>query len=297
MILPARPPSFGAKARRRGWGMANIACARRAVLRGLLGCAALGWRPEAGLARSPARRQQRAMRPPEKPRVRYRPMVVIDPGHGGIDPGAIGAHDVYEKTIAYATARDLERDLVATGRFRVALTRGADEFVPLRERVARARALDADLFLSVHADVLPNAAMRGLSVFTLSAKASDREAAALAENENNDVVDGVRFSREPRVIGEILADLTRDHTDNQSIELARDIVAALGHQVTLLDTPRRAADFAVLTAPDIPSALVELGCLSNPAEERLLQQPWYQRRLARGLAQAIEAYFKTRRCG
>lgn len=222
-------------------------------------------------------------------------MIVLDPGHGGIDPGAVGPGGVYEKTIAYATARDLERDLVATGRFRTSLTRGDDEFVPLRERVARARALHADLFLSLHADALPNVAMRGLSVFTLSARASDREAAALAESENADVVNGVHFSREPPVIGEILADLTRDQTDNQSVVLARDIVAALGHRVVLLERPQRAADFAVLTAPDIPSALVELGCLSNPTEERLLQQPSYQRRLARGLAQAIEAFFKSRR--
>ncbi|MGH7116289.1 MAG: N-acetylmuramoyl-L-alanine amidase family protein [Stellaceae bacterium] len=277
--------------------MRNIACARRAVLRLLVGCAALGSQSPTALAQPPGRGMRWAKPPPEKPPPPRRPMVVLDPGHGGIDPGAVGAGGVYEKTIAFATARDLARDLVATGRFRVALTRGPDEFVPLRERVARARALHADLFLSVHADMLPNAAMRGLSVFTLSAKASDREAAALAESENRDMVNGVRFSREPRVIGEILADLTRDHTDNQSIELARDIVAALGHDVTLLDNPRRAADFAVLTAPAIPSALVELGCLSNPAEERMLQQPQYQRRLARGLAQAIETYFETRRPG
>ncbi|HEY3912814.1 MAG TPA: N-acetylmuramoyl-L-alanine amidase [Stellaceae bacterium] len=277
--------------------MANIGCARRTVLRLLLGCAAFGLPASAGATHPPGRGPLWARLPAERRRLRYRPMIVVDPGHGGIDPGAIGAGDVYEKIITYATARQLMRDLVATGRFRAALTRGADEFVPLRERVARAGALHADLFLSVHADALPNAAMRGLSVFTLSAEASDREAAALAESENRDVVHGVHFSREPRVIGEILAELTRDQTDNQSIELAGDIVAALGHQVMLLENPQRAADFAVLTAPDIPSALVELGCLSNPAEEKLLLQPQYQRRLARGLTQAIEAYFAARRRG
>lgn len=224
-------------------------------------------------------------------------MVVLDPGHGGIDPGAIGADGVYEKTIVYATARFLARDLAATGRFRVALTRGRDEFVPLRERVARARALHADLFLAIHADALPDPAMRGLSVFTLSALASDRDAAALAESENRDVVDRVRLWLEPREVGDVLMALARRQTDNASIGFARDVVAILGRRVALLDNPQRSADFVVLTAPDIPSALVELGCLSNPAEERLLQQPGYQQRLAHGLARAIETYFTIHRPG
>jgi N-acetylmuramoyl-L-alanine amidase len=269
-----------------GVGMRNILCARRAVLRLLLGYAATGLTVAAVRAQPPVRGRPR-LRP------RYLPMIVIDPGHGGIDPGAIGASGVDEKNIVYATASDLLRRLTATRRFRVALTRGADEFVPLRERVARARALHADLFMSIHADALPNTAMRGLSVFTLSAKASDREAAALADSENRDVVDGVKLARQPREVGDILIDLARRQTDNLSLSLAGDVVTALGRDVVLLERPQRSADFAVLTAPDIPSVLVELGCLSNPAEERLLQQPAYQQRLARGLAQAIEAYFTT----
>ncbi len=268
--------------------MPDLACARRAVLRGLAGCAAIGWGAEAVLAQPPGR---------GKPRLRYQPVIVLDPGHGGIDPGAIGAGGVFERDIVFATAMALSRQLLVTRRFRVALTRGLDEFVPLRERVARARALHADLFLSIHADALPNAAMRGLSVFTLSATASDREAAALADSENRDAVGGVRLSREPREVGDILIDLARRRTDNLSIDFARDVVAALGHEVVLLDNPQRSADFAVLTAADTPSALVELGCLSNPAEEHLLRQPAYQQRLARGLAHAIEAYFTTHRPG
>ncbi len=261
--------------------MRDVARGRRRVLRLLL-CGAIGWRSEAALAQPPGR---------ARPRLRRVPIVVLDPGHGGIDPGAIGASGAYEKDIVLATARDLARLLLATHRFRVALTRDGDEFIPLRQRVALARTLGADLFLAIHADALPDAAMRGLSVFTLSAQASDREAAALAISENRDVVDGVNLSRQPRVVGNILADLARRQTDNLSIALAHDVVAALGHEVTLLEHPQRSADFAVLTAPDIPSALVELGCLSNPAEERLLQQRSYQQRLARGLAHAIEAYF------
>ncbi len=224
-------------------------------------------------------------------------MVVIDPGHGGIDPGAVGAGGVYEKYITFAVASRLVRLLRATRGFRAALTRAADEYVPLRERVARARGLRADLFLSVHADALPNTAMRGLSVFTLSATASDREAADLADSENRDVVAGVRLSRQPREVGSILIALARRRTDNLSLELAHDVVSSLGREVKLLENPQRSAGFVVLTAPDIPSALVELGCLSNPIEERLLQQPSYQQGLARGLAKAIEAYFRSAAVG
>ncbi len=279
--------------------MRNITGARRPVLRALAACAAMGW-VSATVSAQPPGRALWDQPPPEKPRAPYlpmvfRPMVVLDPGHGGIDPGAIGADGVYEKTIVYATARDLERDLVATRRFRVALTRGPDEFVPLRERVARARAWHADLFLAIHADALPNPAMRGLSVFTRSATASDRDAAALAESENRDVVDRVRLWLEPPEIGDVLMDLARRQTDNSSIGFARDLVAALGPRVALLDHPQRSAAFVVLTAPDIPSVLVELGCLSNPAEERLLEQPLYQQRLARGLARAVETYFTIHR--
>lgn len=268
-----------------GWGMRNIALARRTVLGLVAGCALAVFAAGAPSAQPRGRGRQQP---------RYLPMVVIDPGHGGIDPGAIGVGGVYEKNITYATATDLDRLLSAPRRFRVALTRRPDEYVPLRERVARARVLHADLFLSIHADALPNTAMRGLSVFTLSATASDREAAALADSENRDVVAGVPLWRQPREVGAILIDLVRRQTDNQSLELAHDIVGSLGREVELLENPQRSAGFVVLTAPDIPSALVELGCLSNPVEERLLQLPSYRRRLARGLARAIEYYFRSR---
>jgi N-acetylmuramoyl-L-alanine amidase len=268
--------------------MRNIACARRTVLRLVAGCAATASMVDAARAQPAGRGQN-----PEQRRSRpgHLPMVVIDPGHGGIDPGAIGAGGVDEKYITYATATDLARLLKATRSFRVRLTRGPDEYVPLRERVARARALRADLFVSIHADALPDSAMRGLSVFTLSATASDREAAVLADSENRDIVGGVRLSRQPREVGAILIDLARRQTDNLSLALARDIVGSLGREVELLENPQRSAGFVVLTAPDIPSALVELGCLSNPVEERLLQRPSYRRRLAHGLADAIKAYF------
>jgi N-acetylmuramoyl-L-alanine amidase len=229
---------------------------------------------------------QRKPNPPLPHRV-----IVIDPGHGGIDPGAIGTDGVYEKNIVFPTAVALARLLAATHRFRVFLTRRQDEFVRLPERVARARARHADLFLSLHADALPDRTRRGLSVFTLSAAASDRDAAALAQSENRDVLDGVNLRRQSHDVGRVLLDLARRQTDNQSLALGRAVVAALGREVALLEHPQRSAGFVVLTAPDIPSVLVELGCLSNPVEVRLLQQATYRERLARALAQAVEAYF------
>jgi N-acetylmuramoyl-L-alanine amidase len=222
------------------------------------------------------------------------PTVVIDPGHGGSDPGAVSPNGIYEKDIVLATSWDFARELAATRHYRVVLTRSIDEFIPLRDRVARARAWRADLFLSIHADALPDEKIRGLSVFTLSARASDREAAALAVSENKaDLVGGVSLARQSREVGDVLIDLTRRRAGNLSIVLAHDIVGQLAREVVLLDHPQRYADFAVLTAPDIPSVLVELGCLSNPSEERLLQQHVYQRKLARGLARAVEAYFSA----
>ena len=186
----------------------------------------------------------------------------------------------------------IARQLAATRRFRVVLTRSVDEFIPLRVRVARARAGRADLFLSIHADALPDTEMRGLSVFTLSAQASDREAAALAIRENRaDLVEGINLSRQAPEVGSILMDLARRQTSNLSILLARNVVDLLAREVMLLDHPQRSADFAVLTAPDIPSVLVELGCLSNAQEGSLLQQRVYQQKLARGLVRAVEGYF------
>jgi N-acetylmuramoyl-L-alanine amidase len=265
--------------------MRELDCGRRKVLRLLAFGAAIGWDLDEALAQPAARGAVP---------VRRLPTVVIDPGHGGVDPGATSPHGVHEKDIVLPTASEFARQLAATRRYRVVLTRSADEFIPLRDRVARARAWKADLFVSIHADALPDADIRGLSVFTLSAQASDREAAALAISENRaDFMGGINLSREPREVGNILIDLERRQTGNLSIALARKLVDQLAREAMLLDHPQRSADFAVLTAPDIPSALVELGCLSNPQEERLLQQRAYQQKLARGLVRAVEAYFSA----
>jgi N-acetylmuramoyl-L-alanine amidase len=252
--------------------MRDIRCVRRSVLRGLAFCAFLGWRVD------PVSAQPAARGAPPARRIQT---VVIDPGHGGVDPGAISPNGVYEKDIVLPTAWEFARQLAVRRNFRVVLTRSIDEFLPLRERVARARAWKADLFLSIHADALP-----------------DREAAAFAVSENRaDLVGGVNLSREPREVGNILLDLTRRQTSNLSVALARSVVTQLGREVALLDRPQRSADFAVLTAPDIPSVLVEIGCLSNPAEERLLQQRAYQQKLVRGLVRSIEGYFAAHALG
>jgi len=220
------------------------------------------------------------------------PIIAIDPGHGGIDPGAISPTGLYEKDITLDTALSVARLVNATGRFGAVLTRHGDVYVSLRERIVRARAHHADLLLSIHVDTLPDSALRGLSVYTLSAAASDREAAALAARENRDnFIPGLKLSRRPVEIGDILADLARRRTSNRSLAFAHLLVEQMARVVPLLERPQRAAGFTVLTAPDIPSVLVELGCLSNADDGRLLEQDAYRVRLARGLLDAIEAYF------
>jgi N-acetylmuramoyl-L-alanine amidase len=223
---------------------------------------------------------------------RPKPLIMLDPGHGGVDPGCISADGVYEKDITLATALALAHDLEAAGRYRVKLTRSDDEYVPLGERVARARAAGADVMLSIHADALPDEHLRGASVFTLSEQASDLAAAALAARENRaDFVAGIDLSRHAPEVSNILFDLARRETNNQSIRLARDLVAELGRRVRLLNHSHRSAGFAVLKAPDIPSALVEIGCLSNREEEALLKSLPYQRKLTQGLMQSLNDFF------
>jgi N-acetylmuramoyl-L-alanine amidase len=224
---------------------------------------------------------------PQRPRV-----VAIDPGHGGADPGAISSRGVYEKRVTLAVAFELAHQLARTNGSRPVLTRSRDVFVALRERVARARAAHADVMLSLHADTLPDPGLRGLLVFTLSERASDREVEALARRENGvDRIGGIDLSRHTREIGGVLIDLERRQTGNRSLALAASVAREMGRDVPLIEKPLRSAGFIVLTAPDIPSVLVELGCLSNPDEEKLLSQPAHQKRLAAGLVRALADYW------
>jgi N-acetylmuramoyl-L-alanine amidase len=259
---------------------------RRTLLRLMAGAGlAIG----GAVAVSPAFAQSQLARTARKPH-----LIILDPGHGGIDPGCIGCTGVYEKDIALATAKEVARQLEATRRYRVRMTRTDDEFIELQDRVAFARAEGGDLFLSIHADALPEPGVRGASVFTLSEKASDKEAAELAARENKaDLIAGIDLSRHEPVVSEILFDLARRQTNNLSIRLARDLVSELGREVRLLNNSHRSAGFVVLKAPDIPSALVELGCLSNREEDGLLQRAAYQHKLATGLVRSINDYFDS----
>lgn len=217
--------------------------------------------------------------------------VVVDAGHGGVDPGCIGRTGTYEKDIVLDTALRFARGLEATKRYKVSLSRHTDDFVTLEDRVIRARNINADLFISVHADALPERSERGASVFTLSEKASDKEAAMVAERENkSDLVAGVKYTADPQV-NEILFDLARRQTNNLSLQLAQKLVVELGRHVRLLNHTHRSAAFVVLKAPDIPSALVETGCLSNAAEERDLRNGKYRQMVSGALLSSVNAYF------
>jgi len=221
-----------------------------------------------------------------------KPVIVLDPGHGGVDPGAIGVNGVYEKHITLAMARQLKARLDQTGRYTVVLTRDRDIFIPLRERVAIARRAHGDLFISLHADSNPNRSTRGLSIYTLSEKASDKEAAQLADKENKaDIISGMDFSEESPEVTGILIDLAQRESMNLSAQFASLSVGELRRQVRTLGNTHRFAGFAVLKAPDIPSVLLEMGYLSNSQEVRLLQQASYRERLAGSMVHAVDRYF------
>ncbi|MBX9701938.1 MAG: N-acetylmuramoyl-L-alanine amidase, partial [Acetobacteraceae bacterium] len=200
------------------------------------------------------------------------PVVVIDAGHGGRDPGAIGRAGTQEKRITLAAALELRRRLERSGRCRVVLTRARDAFVPLGARIDIARQRQAALFLSLHADSAPGA--RGASVYTLSETASDALAAGLARRENlADRAGGLALPSVSPEVQRILLSLMRRETRSGSERLARLTVAALEGEVDLLPNTHRRAGFVVLKAPDVPAALVEMGFLSHPADEAALNRP------------------------
>ncbi|MFC7473088.1 N-acetylmuramoyl-L-alanine amidase [Dankookia sp. GCM10030260] len=221
------------------------------------------------------------------------PLVVLDPGHGGKDPGAIGARGTQEKRITLAAALELKRQLEAAGRCRVALTRSRDVFIPLGRRIDLARRREAALFLSLHADSAPGA--RGASVYTLSETATDSFSAALARRENEaDRAGGLRLPSVPPEVQRILLSLMRQETRAGSERLARLAVAALDGEVTLLPNTHRRAGFVVLKAPDVPSALVEMGFLSHPQDEAALNRPAHRARVAAALAATVHGFLSAR---
>lgn len=231
-----------------------------------------------------------AAEPPPPPK----PLIVIDPGHGGIDPGALGSNTM-EKNITLAMAKQLRQALLATGRFRVVLTRDKDVFVPLRDRFKIARDKGADLFISLHADSTASGEARGASVYTLSDKASDAEAEALAAKENkSDVIAGVDLSKENQTVTGILIDLAQRETTNLSSRFASILVNDLRNDTMMLQNSHRYAGFAVLKAPDVPSVLLEMGYISSGQDERLLTDPKHRKKLAASITGAIEEYFDWR---
>jgi N-acetylmuramoyl-L-alanine amidase len=220
-------------------------------------------------------------------------VVVIDPGHGGKDPGAISPGGVAEKTVTLAYARAVRKQLEAIGGYKVVLTRNNDRFLPLQDRVAIARRAGAELFLSIHADSMANPDVSGLSVYTVSERASDAEAAALAERENRaDRWAGAPLKAQSVAATRILIDVLQRQTMNNSIHMAGLLVTSLqGTTPILPQRPHRFAGFVVLKAPDVPSVLIELGYLSNAADEARLVNSVHRQRVAAGIATAIDSYF------
>lgn len=222
------------------------------------------------------------------------PLIVLDAGHGGRDPGAIGINGVYERDITLSVARELAKKLREQDRYEVLLTRDDDRFITLPERIAIAREAGGDLFISIHADSIAKPAQRGASVYTLSETASDAEAAKLAQKENKaGLINGVELTDRDQLVTSILIDLAQRDTNNKSIEFADLLVAELGGATRLLERTRRYAGFAVLKAPDIPSVLVELGYLSNYEDAQLLSDRNHRDKVERAIVKAIDVFFET----
>jgi N-acetylmuramoyl-L-alanine amidase len=217
---------------------------------------------------------------------------MLDPGHGGKDPGAIGVSGTLEKQVSLATALELKRQLEAGGRYRVELTRARDVFIPLDDRVERAQRKGAALFVSMHADALSDHSVRGASVYTLAQTASDAQTAALARRENSaDRFIGRQWQDTPPEVAHILASLVRQETRTGSVRIARNLVGCLDRDLPMLPNPARHAGFVVLKAADIPSVLVEMGFMSNPRDEAALRQASHRRLVAQAMHQAVDAYF------
>ena len=220
------------------------------------------------------------------------PLVVLDPGHGGKDPGAIGVTGTYEKHVAFAAATELARQLQASRRVRVELTRGRDVFIPLEERVGWAQRRGAALFVSMHADAVADHTVRGASIYTLSDTASDAQTAALAQRENSaDRYAGAAFANQPPEVARILASLVRHETRSGSVRLQRGLVNMLDRDLPMLQNPARHASFVVLKAADIPSVLVEMGFMSNAQDEAALRRADHRTVVASAMRRAVDAFF------
>jgi N-acetylmuramoyl-L-alanine amidase len=226
-----------------------------------------------------------------------RPVVVIDPGHGGIDEGAQTETGVNEKTIVLDFAKALRARIEKAGKYRVVMTREEDTFIPLADRVKIARQHKAALFLSVHADSLPGGQgdAQGATIYTLSDTASDAEAAKLAEAENRaDAIAGINLTEEPADVADILIDLARRETKTFSNRFARTLVKEMKQVARIHKNPLKSAGFRVLKAPDVPSVLLELGYVSNKDDYQLLVSDSWRSRTVGSVAQAVDLFFGKR---
>jgi N-acetylmuramoyl-L-alanine amidase len=228
----------------------------------------------------------------DKPAAR-RITIALDPGHGGEDPGAIGRRGTYEKNVVLAIGRKLQHVLDADTRMRVMLTRNDDFYVPLAERVRKARRVQADLFVSIHADAFRESSARGSSVFALSEHGATSAAARwLAQKENAaDLIGGVNLDVKDPVLARTLLDLSQTAQISDSLKVGQEVLEGIGTHNALHKGTVEQAGFAVLKAPDIPSILIETAFISNPDEELKLRNPREQQRFAESIAEGIHRYF------
>ena len=250
----------------------------------------------AGAARPDASIVTASTQPPDK-----RPVIVIDPGHGGVDNGTqAGGGDIMEKNLVLGFGLALRDKIEKSGKYRVVMTRTDDTFIPLNERVKIARNESASLFVSIHADALPRGEgdAQGATIYTLADKASDAEAERLADAENkSDAIGGVNLTDEPTEVADILIDLVQRETRTFSNRFARTLMGEMKNTVRMHKHPLKSAGFRVLKAPDVPSVLVELGYVSNKGDlEHLVSENWRNKTVG-SMAQAIDAFFAKRLAG
>ena len=237
--------------------------------------------------------------PVEKPRqgkpvVNRMVTITLDPGHGGEDPGAVGRGGTYEKTITLAVSRRLKAKLDAEPNMRAVLTRDTDYFVPLQTRVQKARRIQSDLFISIHADAFTRPDANGSSVFALSESGASSSAARyLAQKENEaDLIGGVNIGVKDPMLARTLLDLSQTATISDSLKLGKAVLTEIGTINRLHKDNVEQAGFAVLKAPDIPSILIETAFISNPEEEKKLNNPKYQDKMAESIVSGIRKYFQ-----
>ncbi len=230
--------------------------------------------------------------PSTKAETNKQKIIVLDPGHGGQDPGAVSRTGRYEKDLVLMMAKETKKLLEKAG-YKVVLTRSKDIFIPLRGRIKKAHEANGDLFISIHADRAKNSSAKGLSIYTISEKASDKEAAALAERENKaDILYGMDLAEYQQEVSDILIDLAKTDAMNKSSQYADNVVDEMKKKIRLVPNAHRFAGFVVLKSPNIPSVLLEMGYLSNREEEKQMWQKSYRNKLSQALVNAVNQFFK-----